>query len=499
MTQKILLPIFLLLFSFAAFATDGDGYFEFSPKTQLAYQKALELKIEEASVLLAKVKQEEPKNMMVYFVENYLDFMRVFINENESEFNRLEKNKDRRLELIEKGNPNSPYYLYTQAEIRLQWALLHIKFKEYLSALSDIKAAYKALNKNLEKYPNFTQTKKSLGLLHALIGTVPDNYKWAVKLLSGMDGTIEQGTQEIEEALQHARRNNDFIFEQETLVLYSFLMLHLKNKSDAAWNLIHSGNLDPKKSPLACFAVANMAMRIGHNDEAIEILENRPSGSAYYPLPFLDFMHGLAKLRRLDEDADIYILKYLKNFKGQNYIKEAYQKLAWHSLLRGDEAMYKEYMQLIKKKGGTHVSNDKSALTEAKSGIVPNPILLKARILFDGGYYKKAYELLQGITKYHFSEKGLQLEYVYRLGRIAHEMKNATDALYYYDQTIKAGSNERYYFACNAALKSGLIYEEQGNLIKAKEAFNKCLSLRPDEYKTSLHGMAKAGLNRLKK
>ena len=497
MIKKLLFPLFFFLFSLQTILAT-DGYFEFTPLATEAYQKTLELKIEEASVLLARAKNEEPNNMMVYFVENYLDFMRVFINENEKEFKQLLKNKDRRLERIKSGDTNSPYYLYTQAEIKLQWALLHLKFDEYLSALSNIKSAYKLLSRNLDKHPDFLQSKKSLGLLHALVGTVPDSYKWAVKLLSGMDGTIEQGTKEIEEVLAHARRNNDVIFEQETLVLYSFLMLHLKNESDAAWKLIHSGNLDPNESPLACFAVANMAMRIGQNDEAIRILENRPSGKAYYPLHFLDFMLGLAKLRRLDEDADIYLNKYIHNFRGQNYIKEAYQKLAWHSLLKGDEDKYKKYMNQVKARGNTSVSNDKSALTEAKKGIVPDPILLQARILFDGGYYQKAYSLLKGISQYHFSDKGLQLEYIYRLGRIAHEMKNTTDGLYYYDQTIKVGRNQRYYFACNAAFKAGLICEEMGNKTKAKEYYNICLSLKPDEYKNSLHGLAKAGLNRLK-
>ena len=234
-------------------------------------------------------------------------------------------------------------------------------------------------------------------------------------------------------------------------------------------------------------------MRIGHNDEAIRILENRPTGDGFYPLHFLDFMYGLAKLRRLDSDADVYLKKYINNFKGQNYIKEAYQKLAWHALLQEDETSYKKYMKQVKMKGNTSISNDKSALTEAKNGVVPNPVLLKARILFDGGYYQKAYNLLKGISQYHFPEKGLQLEYIYRLGRIAHEMKNTTDALYYYDQTIKSGSKERFYYACNAAFKAGLIYEEQSNYNKAKEYYQICRSLNPDEYRTSLHALAKAG------
>lgn len=497
MNRSILILFFVAqLLSQSVFG--GTGYFAFSADTKDAYRKAMDLRVEEASLLLAKVKREEPDNMMVYFVENYLDFIRVFINENKAEFESLEKNKESRLQLIKKGDPESPYYLYTQAEIKLQWALVRLKFKEYFTALGEIKSAYKLLNKNLEKHPDFLPSKKSLGVLHALVGTVPDSYRWAFKFLSGMDGTIEQGRKEIEEVIEYARTNNDYLFEQETLVLYSFLMLHLNNNRVKAWDMLHSSSLDPTESPLACFVMANMAMRIGKNDQAIQLLENRPQGPAYYRLHFLDFMLGLAKLRRLDDDAPYHFEQYLFHFRGENYIKEAYQKLAWHYLLSGDEELYKRYMKACKNKGAASVSSDKSAFKEAKEGIIPNDILLKARVLFDGGYYQKAYDLLTAQSIHQFSGAGLQLEYIYRLGRISDEMQNIPEALRYYQQTIEQGRNQKYYYACNAALKSGILYEAQKNKIKAKAYYELCLSMKPSEYKNSLHGLAKAGLSRLK-
>ena len=209
-------------------------------------------------------------------------------------------------------------------------------------------------------------------------------------------------------------------------------------------------------------------------------------------------MTGLAKLRRQDADADVYFLRFLKNFKGFNYIKEAYQKLAWHYLLQGDEAKYKQYMLLCKSKGNASSSSDKSALREAKSNKIPNPILLRARVLFDGGYYEKAFSVLTVTSKNNFDSKSLQLEYVYRLGRISHHMDNHEIAIQYYQQTIDDGRNEPDYFACNAALKAGELYESLGNFSKAKRFYETCLDIDPDEYRHSIHGLAKAGLNRVK-
>jgi tetratricopeptide (TPR) repeat protein len=387
--------------------------------------------------------------------------------------------------------------LYVQAEIRLQWALARSKFEEYFTAFTEVKTAYKQLEKNQKLYPGFIANKKSLGILHALVGTIPDGYKWGVKLLGGMDGTIEQGQREIKEVIDYASRH-EFIFEEETQVMYAFLMLHLKNQDETAWDIINAGNLKSNNSPLTCFALANIAMRTGKNDEAISILQNRPTGSQFMPFHYLDFMLGLAKLYRQDADANFYIGRFVSNFKGRNYIKEAYQKLAWYNLLNNNESAYYLNMALCQSRGEKTIEADKNALKEAKFGELPDKTLLQARLLFDGGYYKRAYSLLKSKTENSFQKKHFQLEYHYRLGRITDKLKKLDEAIFYYQKTIDDGQYESFFFACNAALQIGHIYEKLNQFEKAKSYYNLCLSLKPDEYRNGLHQKAKAGLNRLK-
>jgi len=495
MHKNILLFAFLLT-SFFAQATGGR--FEFTPEARSAYDKVTSLRLTEARKELANIMANDPDNLIAYHIENYIDLFTIFINEDEQEFDRLEKNKDRRLAKIKSGDKNSPYYLYTQAEIKLQWALVRLKFGEYFTALMEIKSAYKQLEKNEEKFPAFVPNKKSLSIMHAMIGTVPDNYRWGVKFLSGMDGTIDQGLREMKEVLEYAR-NNDFIFEQEAMVMHAFLMLHLNNKDAEAWNLISESKLNPKESSLACFALANLAMRTGRNDEAIRILQQRPTSADYHPFHYLDYMLGLAKLYRLDDDADVFIQKFLNNFRGKNYIKEAYQKLAWNEIIHDNPEAYHKYMKACQAKGHDTVESDKTANKEAKLGVAPNKILLKARLLFDGGYYQKAYDLLQPLSNDNFSTIKTKLEHHYRLGRITHKMKRYDEAIKYYQTTIDRGSDQSYFYACNSALQLGKLHEALEQWGTAKEFYKKCLSLKPDEYKNGLHQQAKAGLNRLRK
>ena len=472
-------------------------YFELSPLAQNAYHQAVSLRFGDAYTLMSQIRLQEPDNLMVYHIENYIDFFTVYINENEHEYQQLKKKISKRLQKIQEGDPTSPYYLFIQADIRLQWALVKLRFEDYLGAFSDVSKAHKLLQQNDKAFPNFMPNKKDLGILHAMVGTIPDGYKWGAQLLGGLTGTIEQGKKEIESVLAYAKKQ-PFIYEQETHVLYAFLLLHLKNAEEQAWQAVQKGNLQPSLNPLHCFVMANIAMRTGKNDIAIKILHQRPQGKGTIDFPYLEYMLGLAKLRRLDTDAATYFKHYLQRYQGHNFVKEAYQKLAWQALINGNFKDYNRHMADCKLYGRAVAGGDKNALKEAQEGKAPNLKLLKARLLFDGAYYQKAYTLLtQSINPSLFSNKE-ELEYYYRLGRICHGMKQNAQAIRYYKLTLDKGKSSKYYYACNAALQLGLIYESLGNETAAKQAFEQCLKLKPDDYKVGLHQKAKSGLARLK-
>ncbi len=487
--------LFLLLLTFPALS---QKRFEWTPALKDAYEKAISLRFSEAEKSLANIRTKDPDNLMILHVENYLDFFRVYINEDEAEFKKLEKNKDARIGRIEtEGDQNSPYYLFLQADIRLQWALARLKFEQYSTAFFETNKSFKLLTRNVEKFPDFMPNKKNLGILHAMVGTIPDNYKWAVSWLSSMEGTIDEGKSELEEVIEYARKN-DFIYEQEIYVYYTYLLLHLDNDMEAAWKVINTANLKPSKSPMDCFIMANVAMRTDRGDEAIAFLENRPKGAQFHPFYYLDYMLGLTKLQRLDDDADKYLLRFVNNFKGRNFIKDAYQKLAWHSLVHGDRSDFTKYMELCKSKGYKVVGSDRSADAEARSGEVPVLDLLKARILFDGGRFQQAFDLLKDRKASDYLAQRNQLEFTYRMGRITHKMKKYGEAISYYQKTIDAGKNSTYYYACRAALEKGHVLEAQKKYAGARDAYKLCLSLSPDDHKAGLHQQAKAGLRRLK-
>jgi tetratricopeptide (TPR) repeat protein len=475
----------------------ATGNFDFSPLARAAYEKAMSLRLSEATTQVAQIRSAEPDNLMACYVDNYVDCLRVFVGEEKSDYSNLKKNEEKRLAILRGGDSNSPYYLFTQAQVQLLWAMNKAKYGDYLDAFNGASTAFEQLEKNQKRFPDFMPNKMSLGVLHAVVGTIPDNYKWGLKLVSGMNGTVEQGQKEIEEVIRYAK-TNDFAFEQEAIVMYAFLILHLNNQPESAWTVVNSSKLKPRENMLAAFALSNVAMRTGRNDKAIEILQNRPTGTGYLTFHYMDYMMGLAKMYRGDNDADVYIKRFVTQFKGRNYIKEAYQRLAWQDLLRGSWKDYKGWMLSAETMGRADVGGDKNALKEAKSGIAPEPTLLRARLYFDGGYYQKAYDFLKTKNEGSFTDLSQKLEYSYRMGRILQMLKKPNEAIPYYDKTIQSGKNTKFYFACNAALQLGSIYEASGQKAKAMEFYKYCMALNPDDHADALHAKAKSGLNRVK-
>ncbi|MBK9211445.1 MAG: tetratricopeptide repeat protein [Saprospiraceae bacterium] len=485
------------IISFWLQTTMGQQVFEWTPRAIQGYQYATSLQLNNALKVVDEMKKQEPNNMLVYFIEDYIDFFNLFIGEERTTYQLLKNKKDIRLKMIRKGNENSPYYKFCQADIYLHWALVKLKFNEKTSAALDIRKAYSLLNQNENDFPNFMPNKKSLGVMHALIGTIPSNYKWLSNII-GITGTIDQGIQEIQLALNQAQ-NKEKIFELETVVMFAFMMLYLQNSPESAWSIVSTSSLNHKTNPLANFALANIASRTGRNEEAIRILKQRPKSQEFLPFYYLDLLEGMVKLKKLDLSAEKNIQVFLQNFKGENYIKEAFQKLGWIGILKNNNQSYFRCMQKCIQKGANETDEDKSAFFEAQKAKVPHIELLKARLLSDGGYAIQAHRTLINASNIIFEDKEYLLEFNYRLGRSYQMLKNYHDAIETYEKVIEMGENNPAYFACRSALSIGNIYEDQKKYDKAVSYYEKCLEMEPSEYANGLHQKAEAGINRIRK
>jgi tetratricopeptide (TPR) repeat protein len=445
--------------------------------------------------LLQQEQKKNTNNLIPVYLENYIDFLTVYTSDSREAYNKLHGNKDLRMELLKQGDNNSPWYLFTAAEINMQWATMSIRFGDYLTAIMEIRKAYKFLEENKERFPDFRANKKSLGVLYALLGSVPDKYKWGVSLL-GMEGSVQQGLKDLNDLIAYGKQN-DYIFMEETITLYAFLLFHLQNDSEKAWEVLKANNFPAKDNLMNVFTCAHIGVYGKHTDEALQLLEAKPNGADYADFPLVTYLHGLAKLHKLSADADSYFKKFIAENKGESHLKSSFQKIAWSYLLKGDTVNYRSFIAKAGKKGTHAVEADKQAQKEFESGAVPNVNLLRARLLFDGGYYQKATDEMAKLNEKNFQLPEESTEYFYRLGRIYHEWNKPDSALLYYEKAIEKGKALPRYFAANAALASAQIYEQKGNKEKAISFYQLCLSFEEHEYKNGIDQKAKAALNRL--
>lgn len=494
---KKLSVLLLLLVSIIA---KGQYTYDFNEDCRKAYTSIINLKFQEGQQLIDQEKKINPNNNIPYLLENYIYFLNVFIAEEETNFDELDKKKDKLIDRLEDGDETSPWYRYSLAQVYLQWAVARTKFKEYVSATFEINKAYRLLEKNNEEFPDFLPNKINLGLLHTMIGTIPDNYNWAKKMV-GIEGTIEQGVNEILTVLNVSMKQKEYShYKSECMFYLSFIQMNLMPNQDKTLEYITAIEQDPEnlQSPMAIYALARIYMKSEMNDKAITILENRPKSQEYFPFYYLDYLLGMAKLHRLDKDADEYLQKFITNFKGQNYIKDAYQKIAWYYFVNGNTPKYHEYMSKVATDGNSIVDADKQAEREAEQGTLPNFHLLRARLLFDGGYYLQALTELTSNTGSGFLKTFADsLEFSYRIGRIYHDWGKPEAAVSFYKKTIENGSDSEYFYAANAALKLGNIYEDQGKYDEALVYYKAAQSMKNKEYRNSINQKAKAGENRI--
>lgn len=468
-----------------------------------AYRLILSLRFQEAETFLKAEKIAHPENNIVDYLENYQWFLKVIISEDENVFKSEANARQHRLDRFEMGNPDSPWHLYCQAQLNMQWAFARLKFGQFATAALEFNRAYRQLLKNQKLFPSFLPNKTALGLMHVLIGSIPDGYKWIAKAVS-VEGTVNEGVAELRQVMRLSEEKTLFPFLQtETLFMYTFITFNMASSTENM--AVLEGYLSKtemkaqiQSNPLLTYAASSYFLHTGKNAHALEILMNRQKSNLYYPFYYLDYLTGVAMLNKLDFGARLYFLRYIYHFKGASFIKSACQRIAWIGLLNNDVKEYQAYMERVKLLGRKEIDGDKQAMFEANQKAPPDVNLLKARLLFDGGYYQRAASLLEAISKNDFIAAREKLEYTYRLGRIYDAWGIPEKAIPYYKLTIADGADKSWYFAANSALHLGMIYEAAGNLKDAINCYERCLSMDFKEYNFSITQKARAGLNRLK-
>lgn len=489
--KKLYLATLLLFLPGSLFAN-----FDFNANCLKAYQLIFELKLDAARQMVAAEKNVHPDNAIVPLLENYIDFFYLLATDNKDDFNRLKGNKSARLDQIADDDNKSPYKLYAQAEINLQWALIRGLFGEQFNAALEIKKANSYLQENAKKFPGFHLNLKGLGLINAVLGSLPDGFMKKTLSTFGIKGDVKTGLSMMKRLAEGLPKSAYEPFYEEAVFYYAFVLINVTRSENAYAETIKYTARIADSSLLKTYLKAYVCAKRGHNEEAIATLSERPAGSQYQAFPYLDYLMGIARLNKLDPGAGAWFNRFLQHSRGVSYIKDSYLHLGWIALISGDVKNYHAYADKVKNVGYLINERDKQAMNEVASGS-PNPGLLKARLLFDGGYYTKSLDILADISESALNLVKDRTEYHYRLGRNYDELGKWDLALLHYQKAVNYGKGLKAYFAANSALGMGKIYMKKKAYAQAKNSFNTAISMKDHQYENSIESEARDSLRRI--
>ncbi|WP_083732998.1 tetratricopeptide repeat protein [Spirosoma montaniterrae] len=488
-------PVLSVLSVFLFFTASAQD-FAWTPGLQRAYTDLQKGKLANARQMLAR---EPAQNGVRVFVEDYADMLLLVTTDDDRAFASLSDREDERLDALKSLTDDSPWQRVLQAEVRLHWAFVKLKFGREMSASWDVIRAYRLLAENQKRFPAFLPTYKSLGTLHIMIGSVPENYVWVANLL-GLRGNIRQGQQELQ------RAQADPIFSLEARLVDLMVRAYVLNFTDADGQSLRQLVTANSDNLLLHFFGATIEQKNGHGEQALAYLNTRPTGAAYQPMPIIENILGDVYLQKGQYNtATAHFRQFLASYRGRNFLKDTHYKLfLCHWLANRPESEARPLLEMVLRVGRTAVESDKAAqkFAEAylKRGASANQkVLMRARLASDGGFTDSALAYLRPYPETRFATLAERAEFNYRMGRI-YQRQNAPDAAIPYLSRALAladtpdGRRDQLSFGASAALQLGYIYQQKNDRIRARSFFQKALSFKHHEYKNSVDNKAKAQL-----
>jgi tetratricopeptide (TPR) repeat protein len=295
-----------------------------------------------------------------------------------------------------------------------------------------------------------------------------------------------------------ANPSADAPLHEEAVIYDLYTRFYLGSAQADVWQVVsNDATFDTRGNLLHAFVKANLALSYRKADVAVSTLQAAAAIRGIGAYTMFDYEMGCALLMRLDPSCIIYLERFAAHNPGKLFTKDALQKAALAWFLKGDKTKAETSRLAILAQGSLDNDADRQAQRFAKKGRWPQPLLLTAKLLIDGGNSSQALVKLHTTSAAAFRDIADRLEYDFRLGRAFEETGEVYSAVQAYQRVINKGQGRPEHFAARAALQMGGIYEKRDQIPEARRYFELCLSMRDHDFQASIDQQAKAGLSRI--
>jgi len=469
-------------------ATRAISQHSSSEQYSIILGQILSLQFDTADKLITEFGGDPELGSEMLYLRNYLEFLDALITGDRPGYEEYLSRAQVRLDSIQSGYGHLSDRLPMISAIHLQSSFLNALHGENFKAARNFYVAKRYFRQTESSRQEDPFNDKLEGLINIIAGSAPAEYHWLMRIF-GIRGDIQLGLDQLLE-YHHGTSGSDRL--ESCLIL-----LYAQQITGQATREQHDDCAEDTLT-LHRYLHAYHALKSGHSREVIELLDVWQQAPGETALSYLDLLLGEALLNSTDPGAGDQLIRFLERAQGDHYIKTAWHKLSWHHFLEGDSAAYYMSRDKVIREGNGILDADKQAFREANDDVLPNAFLLRSRLYFDGGYYRRSFEILQQINQGDLASRMDSLEYTYRLARIADQLGARDEALSGYHEVVEAGVGSTWYFPSNATLHLGMIYEERGDTAMALQFYQTCLKMNRSAYRNSIGNKAQGGIRRLK-
>jgi hypothetical protein len=489
------LTVFFLCLCFVHHTAFPNSYYDNNSNIRLAHKDLYALRLVSCEKLLRSEELKNPDNGYITFYRLYCDIVALTASNSPEEFSKKRPVLDKYIKTLRGLPDNAPEYLMLLGEAYVFTGLINVKYDNKLSGMIDCLKGFNILKDNSKRYPSFEQDDKLLGIAEIGVAFMPKALQWGAKLFN-IESNPQAGLKKLAIFSEFAKGKPGY---EEEAFLLTMAAFRLMNQEDAAMKLIKEKMHDFKESAILNLFCATVSVQANDAETALDLLSNIKPEKLEIDFPLVQYMKGITKLMRLDQDSDIPLQTYLKVSSGNDYIKTILYDLACFYYISGDTTKYLEYIEQVKEKGREFLSRDIEASFEAGKHGFPNIYLMRADFLVRGGYILRAeneMSFITGINTLTDDEKSL---FYFLRGECFRQRNLVSQAESEYLNSFLTGKGSGSYIAQRALVNSGMMMEKNSLKKEAEKYYNSTIHYKAtnNPYSYLYKNKAKAGLTRL--
>ncbi len=395
---------------------------------------------------------------------------------------------------------DSPWRHLLGAETNLQRAVVWAKQGRYVRAALSGRTAYRTYQRLVANHPSFLDAHKGYGLLKVSIASLPSTYRRFLAI-AGFSGNRDSGY----EALRAAAKSSAFMREEASIYLALFDVALEGSRLDGEGRLRRLHDQHPD-SPLFAHLYGYYLFENRRAIEAERVFRMaRAAGSepGVFYLDYVDHFLGLTLFRQNRFEEAIPLLeRYRSNHGGDALMAPTLLYLGLSLEMAGHREKAVETYRLVSVKREFDTDAVSARRARALVGApmtAPERELLRAANAYDAGNYAEAEPLLRTIRESEGASLAVRAEAEYRLGRSLHARGLLSQATFHYEEAIRIGGGEHARWAPWAEYYAGQVHEEDGDLERARAAYERALSYGGKyDYHQALENNARLALKRIK-